>query len=152
MILYRVLIIFVGPLLGALWALSYKETLYYMCFVHVTYACVPPLVRLHCSDRDALDNTDYLIIVLLLNFFSRDYFIRQCYQDLIAIVCKYSHLSLFITFTANPKWDKITYKLLPKQIAIDRPNLVIRVFYIKVTHLLYNLKRKQIFSRYYGYI
>jgi len=60
----------------------------------------------------------------------------------MAIVYKYGRLSIFIIFTANPKWDKITYKLLPRQTAIDRPNLVIRIFRIKVIYLLYNLKRK----------
>ena len=64
----------------------------------------------------------------------------------MAIIYKYGRLSIFITFTANPKWDKITYKLLPSQTAIDRPDLVIYIFYIKVTYLLYDLKRKQIFS------
>ena len=58
----------------------------------------------------------------------------------MAIICKYGHLSLFITFTANLKWDKITRELLPGQTAADRPNLVVRVFYIKLTYLLYNLK------------
>ena len=68
----------------------------------------------------------------------------------MAIIRKYSHLSIFITFTANPRQDKITHKLLPRQTATDRPNLVVRVFYIKVTHFLHDLKRKQIFGRYRG--
>ena len=91
-------------------------------------------------------------IVLLSSFFGKNHFINQYYQDLIAIIYKYSHLSIFIIFTANLKQDKITYKLLPSQTAIDRPNLVTRIFYIKITHLLYNLKRKQIFGQYYGSI
>ena len=70
----------------------------------------------------------------------------------MAIVYKYSYLSLFIMFTANPKWHKITYKLLPRQTATDRPNLVMHVFYIKMNHLLYNLKRKQIFGQYLSFI
>ena len=66
----------------------------------------------------------------------------------MAIVRKYGRLSIFITFTANPKQDEITYKLLPRQTAINRPNLVMRVFRIKVTYLLHDLKQKQIFSQY----
>ena len=68
----------------------------------------------------------------------------------MAIVCKYGRPSLFITFTANPKWDEITRELLPGQTAADRPDLVARVFRIKVTHFLHDLKRKQIFGRYCG--
>ena len=70
----------------------------------------------------------------------------------MAIVCKYSRLSIFIMFTANFKWDKITCKLLPGQTAPDRPDLVMYVFRIKVTHLLHDLKRKQIFGQYCGSI
>ena len=60
----------------------------------------------------------------------------------MAIIYKYSRLSIFIIFTANFKWDKITYKLLLSQTAIDKPNLVMYIFCIKVAHLLYNLKWK----------
>ena len=68
----------------------------------------------------------------------------------MAIIRKYSRLSIFITFTTNLKWDKITRELLPRQTATDRPDLVMRIFYIKVTHFLHNLKWKQIFSWYRG--
>ena len=64
----------------------------------------------------------------------------------MAIIRKYGRPSIFITFTANPRWDEITRELLPGQTAIDRPNLVAHVFYIKIAHLLYDLKWKQIFS------
>ena len=60
----------------------------------------------------------------------------------MAIIYKYSPLSLFIIFTANLKWDKITCKLLPGQTAVDRPDLVVRVFRIKLNHLLHDLKQK----------
>ena len=42
-------------------------------------------------------------IVLPFSFFGGDCFIGQYYQDLIAIVYKYSCLSIFLTFTANFK-------------------------------------------------
>jgi len=58
----------------------------------------------------------------------------------MAIIRKYSRLSILIIFTANPKWDEVTCKLLPRQTAIDRPNLVVYIFYIKLNYLLYNLK------------
>jgi Helitron helicase-like domain at N-terminus len=68
-------------------------------------------------DALARTNLDFELlgrcIVLPLSFLSRARFIEQYYQDLMAIVYKYGHLSIFITFTANPKWDEITYKLLP---------------------------------------
>ena len=81
-------------------------------------------------------------VVLPSSFLGGDRFIGQCYQDSMAIVRKYGRPSLFITFTANPKWDEITRELLPGQTAADRPDLVARVFRIKVTHFLHDLKRK----------
>ena len=89
-------------------------------------------------------------VVLPSSFFGGDCFISQYYQDLMAIVCKYSPLSIFFMFTVNLKQDEITYKLLPSQTTTDRSNLVICIFCIKVTHLLHDLKWKQIFSQYHG--
>jgi len=56
---------------------------------------------------------------------------QQIYQDSMTIVRYMGRPSLFITFTANPKWAEITQELLPGQIAGDRPDLVARVFYLK---------------------
>ena len=68
----------------------------------------------------------------------------------MAIVRQFGRPSLFITFTANPKWDEITRELLPSQRATDRLDLVARVFHMKVNYLLHDLKRNQIFGRYKG--
>ena len=70
----------------------------------------------------------------------------------MAIVCCYSRLILFITFTANLWWDKIIYKLLLSQTANDCFDLITYIFYIKVVYLLNNLKKKQIFSKFLGCI
>ena len=51
---------------------------------------------------------------------------------------------------ANLKWDEITRELLPGQTATDRPDLVVRVFHLKLTHLLKDLKQRQIFGRFRG--
>ena len=91
-------------------------------------------------------------VVFPSSFFGGDCFIGQCYQDSMAIVCKYGRPSLFITFIANPKWDEITRKLLPGQTVADRPDLVMRVFCMKMNYLLHDLKQKQIFSRYLGFV
>ena len=68
----------------------------------------------------------------------------------MAIVRQYGRPSLFITFTANPEWDEITRELLPGQQPTDRPDLVARVFHMKLKHLLHDLKKKHIFGHYRG--
>jgi len=58
----------------------------------------------------------------------------------MARVRKFSKLGLFVTFTCNPKWKEITDTLLPGQNAKDRPELVTRVFNLKLDALLKDIK------------
>ena len=60
--------------------------------------------------------------------------------------------ALFITFTANPRWREILENLFPGQVANDRPELIARVFKMKLDELLDDLKRKHIFGRYTGIV
>ena len=89
-------------------------------------------------------------VILLSGHLSSARFIGQCYQDSMAIVRQYGRPSLFITFTANLRWDEITRELLPGQQPTDRPDLIAWVFHMKLKHLLHDLKKKHIFGRYRG--
>ena len=53
-------------------------------------------------------------------------------QDAMCYVRKYGHPDLFITFTTNPNWEEIRRELLPGQQPTDRPDIVCRVFHLKV--------------------
>jgi hypothetical protein len=64
----------------------------------------------------------------------------QLYEDAMARVRKFSKLDLFVMFTCNPKWKEITDALLPGQIAKDCPELVTRVFNLKLDALLKDIK------------
>ena len=44
--------------------------------------------------------------------------------------------------TANPQWEEVTQELLPGQKASDRPDLVARVFSLKLKHLRYLIEKK----------
>ena len=50
----------------------------------------------------------------------------------MAIVRKYGKPDFFVTFTCNPTWPEIVENLMPGQTAQDRPDLVARVFNLKV--------------------
>jgi hypothetical protein len=50
----------------------------------------------------------------------------------MAVVARLGKPDLFITFTCNPQWPDITSELEPGQTATDRPDLVARVFRLKV--------------------
>lgn len=59
--------------------------------------------------------------------------------DAMSIFAKHGAPDLFITFTANPKWLEITENLQRGEQACDRPDLVARVFKLKLKSLIQDL-------------
>jgi hypothetical protein len=96
-------------------------------------------------------------IVLPSSFTGGDRFMQKLYQDSMAIVRHFGRPALFITFTANPKWEEITQELLtdaagiPIQTWRDRPNLVVRVFRMKSRALIHEICHDSIFGRCVAY-
>ncbi|EGT37482.1 hypothetical protein CAEBREN_25238 [Caenorhabditis brenneri] len=64
------------------------------------------------------------------------------FQDALAIVSKFGKPDLFITLTSNPHWKEIEEALISGQSAIDRPDVIARVFKLKVDEV-----KKDIFVR-----
>jgi len=60
----------------------------------------------------------------------------QLYQNAMARVYKFGKPDVFVTFTCNPKWKEITDALLLGQTAKDHPELVTRIFNLKLDALL----------------
>ncbi|GJY58827.1 uncharacterized protein Tco_0458719, partial [Tanacetum coccineum] len=75
-------------------------------------------------------------------------YMMQNYQDEMALCRAYGNPDLFITFTSNPKWPKISKMLayIPGQRAHDRPEVGTRVFKLKLTELLNDLTKNQVFE------
>ena len=90
-------------------------------------------------------------IILPASFTGSDRAMQKHFQDSIAIVRFFSKPTFFITFTANPKWREITENLFPGQTATNRPDLVARVFQLKVRELIKVLK-SGIFGPYAGHV
>nr|XP_027186631.1 uncharacterized protein LOC105851205 isoform X3 [Cicer arietinum] len=73
----------------------------------------------------------------------------QNYQDAMAI-CRYAgYPDLFLTFTCNPKWPEIQFFLetVEGQKSDDRPDIISRVFSIKLWELINDIKCQQIFGK-----
>ena len=64
---------------------------------------------------------------------------HQLYQDAMGIVHHYGKPDFFIPFTCTPQWKEITDQLLENQTAADHPDLVARVFKLKLHSLLQDL-------------
>ena len=72
----------------------------------------------------------------------------QNYQDTMAICKAIGYPELFITFTCNPKWPEITRFV--ETIGLrspDRPDILARVFKMKLDQLIKDLKTDNVFGK-----
>jgi hypothetical protein len=98
-----------------------------------------------------LDGTDLTDIgqrvILPSSFVGSPRYMTQLYQDAMAIVGATSNPDLFITFTANPQWSEVMEAILPTQTAQDRPDIIARVFKLKLNALCSDLFDKHVLGR-----
>ena len=73
-------------------------------------------------------------------------YVIQNYHDGIAICRVYGPPDLFITFTCNPKWPEITSTILEGEHPNDRPDIIVRVFHMKLQQLLEDIRSGSIFG------
>ena len=74
------------------------------------------------------------------------------YQDAMTIVSRYGKPDLFITVTCNPRWSEIQESLFPGQTPSDRPDIVARVFKLKLDEIFHDLFKKHILGEVAAYI
>ena len=73
-------------------------------------------------------------------------------QDALRYVQVFGKPTLFITFTCNPKWKEIQDSLIPGQTAVQRHDIVARVFKQKLDKLKALLSTGKIFGTRKGYM
>ncbi|MCP4493928.1 MAG: hypothetical protein GY820_42505, partial [Gammaproteobacteria bacterium] len=98
------------------------------------------------SDAQAKGVQPGKLVVLPSSFQGGPRAMQQNYQDAMTIVRKFGKPDLFITMTCNPRWPEIVDNLLPGQSPHDRPDLVARVFNLKLTELKRDIEVNQIFG------
>ncbi|KAK8812301.1 hypothetical protein WA158_007535 [Blastocystis sp. Blastoise] len=86
-------------------------------------------------------------IILNSGFVGGPRYMKGAYLDAMTIVRYYGKPDYFITFTCNPKWKEIVENLYPNQEAWERPDLVCRVFAIKLKYLYHLLKDENVFGK-----
>ena len=74
------------------------------------------------------------------------------YHDAMAIVAKCGKPDLFVTFTCNPKWPELQEALLKTNEASDRPDLIARVFNLKLLAFLEDIKGGNVFGKMKGHM
>jgi hypothetical protein len=86
-------------------------------------------------------------IILPFSFTGGPRHMVQNYQDAMAIY-RWAHCpDAFVTFTCNPQWPDIKRALLLGHQPQDRPDLVTRVFKIKLKELINDIHKKHILGR-----
>ncbi|MEO1479523.1 MAG: helitron helicase-like domain-containing protein [Bacteroidota bacterium] len=76
---------------------------------------------------------------------------RAAYQDSMAIVREYGKPDFFVTFTCNPSWPEIQNELYDGQEAKDRPDLICRVFHMKLKEMLHEFHEKHVLGKLAAY-
>ena len=76
---------------------------------------------------------------------------KERYHDAMAIVGECGSPDVFATITCNPHWREITENLFPGQTPSDRPDLVARVFKLKLDEMMRYIKLSGIFGRVIGF-
>ncbi|XP_075099375.1 uncharacterized protein LOC107802678 [Nicotiana tabacum] len=69
------------------------------------------------------------------------------YMDVISLVQQFGKPDLFITMTCNPSWPEIKEHLLPTDEAQNRPDLISRVFKVKIEELKTDILKRNIFGK-----
>ena len=67
-------------------------------------------------------------------------------EDCLAVIARLGKPTYFITFTANPAWAEVLAALEPGQTAADRPDIVLRVFHLKLRDLMEDLRKGTTFG------
>ena len=70
----------------------------------------------------------------------------------MALTSRFGKPDIFLTFTSNPKWKEITDNLAPGQTATDRPDIVARVFRLKLKELKKDVIDRGLFGRVAAFI
>ncbi|XP_065679109.1 uncharacterized protein LOC136093842 [Hydra vulgaris] len=76
------------------------------------------------------------VVILPFSYVGSPGALKENFEDVMAVIKKYGKPDIFITSTCNPKWREIVENLNPGQTANDRPDLVCRVFKMKLKFFL----------------
>ncbi|XP_019172653.1 PREDICTED: uncharacterized protein LOC109168053 [Ipomoea nil] len=92
-------------------------------------------------------------IILPSSFTGGARYMIQNYQDAMAICRWIGYPDLFITFTCNPKWPEVQRFLKDQRLkAEDRPDIICRLFKIKLDALIADCRKNKLFGPVAGVI
>ncbi|GJQ89676.1 putative PIF1 DNA helicase/replication protein A1-like protein [Tanacetum coccineum] len=128
--------------------------------LHVLYLALQyPLFFPYAEDGYRTDvyhegvNLSGMLVVLPSSFTGSPRYMMQNYLDAMTVCKFYGYPDLFITFTCNPNWPKIAREVSKKGLKPeDRPDVITRVFKIKLDSLIKEFKDERTFGRVRGVV
>lgn len=96
------------------------------------------------------DRDDRMIgrrVVLPSSFIGSPRNMYQNYLDAMAIVQHFGKPSLFVTMTCNPNWPEIKNNLAASEHSNNRPDIIVRVFHLKLKELIDCILKRHIFGK-----
>jgi hypothetical protein len=100
-----------------------------------------------CTGATDARNVGVKRVVLPSSFTGGPRYMKALFQDAMATVRRLGKPDLFITFTCNPRWREIKDAILPHQQPNDRPDIISRVFKLKLEALLDDLVKGQVLGK-----
>ncbi|KAK0417481.1 hypothetical protein QR680_013034 [Steinernema hermaphroditum] len=91
-------------------------------------------------------------VILPSTFNGGDRYFAQTYQDAMAIVREHGTPDLFVTMTCNATWPEIVNNLKPGQTASDRPDMVAKVFKLKLAEFMDDIVKKGVVGKVRAYV
>ncbi|XP_047953750.1 uncharacterized protein LOC125199963, partial [Salvia hispanica] len=86
-------------------------------------------------------------VILPSSFVGGARYMIQNYQDAMALCGWFGYPTLFITFTSNPKWPEIVRFVDSRGLKYtDRPDIVCRIFKVKLDELIRDIRKNKIFG------
>ena len=101
--------------------------------------------------NDNMENIGEWIILPGTHYCSPRWY-QNCFQDGMALVRSFGKPHLFLTFTANAKWPEIQAALEKNEYSYDRPDIVNRMFFMKLQVLMEDIRNSEILGRNKGYV
>lgn len=92
------------------------------------------------------------MIILPSTFVGSDRYMQQELQDIMGVFTKVGTPDIFITMTYNPNWPEIQRHLSEGQTANSRPDIVTRVFRMKMKHMMREVIDNDVSGRFFSFV
>nr|XP_017250922.1 PREDICTED: uncharacterized protein LOC108221565 [Daucus carota subsp. sativus] len=121
------------------WFRTHQTTLRSELYSHICDS-----IRSGDSDKSNLGKS----FILPAGYVGSKRYMQQNFQDALAVCRHIGHPDIFLTMTSNPMWPEVIemMKLIPFGTPVDNPDIIARVFKLKLNQLLNDIRQDKFFG------